>query len=1186
MNIAGGMEEDEEEEEAEPTTLRRSPSGLLRAQGGKQRTFVFNPANGRIMQVSATAAPSKAEGGKEWQWFWEELPMKEEEYEATPTFAYCRTEAPTAEQRGSMCREGAGGGCWHHLFFRGSDGLLHELYSKSDGDKRNESKHQTWQHKVYTDLPPIRSGTSTLSCVPRSQQQDSSSSELFVFYLSDTNGHLLLLHKQLQQQGERWTYTCVNVSQRCGMKEMEEDIEGVAVKAQLYKGQIEAYFVELGSQSRLFRFTPLLSPLTKEQQGVNEMEEVKEEEKEQERDKIEFWHETMRWEVTDVFATFVRRKVRKSNRPASHRVRLRWRRRKRASRLPPPSASSYYSNMITITAPIEKEEKEVYEECAEITQVASVGCFVHDNITHVFYVGRDGHIFELYSRDGRRWRQLNLTEEASRSSSSKMMMEDDDSGDEEEEQVPKASALYPLCCAPDPHSGDTYITFVSDEEDYFTLHQLSWTKQTKRWVDAQIIDTCWQPFVSTPAINGSGFELQLPTSSFSPTSSGSFIKVRKKKNDGGEEGGEEREEEEEERKLPTVSTIGPSCFLFDEETAEISLPNVQWSTIGGKKEAEHQQEEGDDASFNEEDDDDDEGERFCAASSSSASVLSPSLRMTILMGFFEGPQQNLWVHSRPLQNPFAPSTISQVASFLAPEQEQLQQQEGSKAEEEKDSHDVGGYEEMKEASVTFSSLSPVSSCSSSSSSTSIAKRTDAGFLRRSYKQKKLMELIRFFNSGDLYWVEPKVTTKPTVGITSAKSSSSSSDEDDDEKHKTDSSTSFSSASSIPKEEKKEERRSDKLELSRIELHPAYFDSQTQSWRSLSSPAPSISSSSPYPSSWWQNEEEITRRQRQPQLKLLTYNILFHRTAGKVRHPELLKIVQKEEADVIAFQEVTKPFLQLVLEQSWVREGYAVSDGGGGETVEPYGVLMLSRIPFHRLCLHDLPTKLARRALIAELLLFRDNNSSSTYKLSVATAHFESYPEDEPIRKQQLELVFSLLRSDKEVSTSVLMGDFNFGDGKENENIPSEYVDLWPHLRPEEEGYTFNYRKNKLTSALRSYQVRRTDRILLSNHSSSQQQPPKWIASDIRMIGTEEIKASSNNDDNNNMEKEKEKEEEEEEKEEKEEEQQQEKEREEELSSSSCASSSGSLPMVRGRVVPFWPSDHFGVVAVLHACSSA
>jgi len=74
----------------------------------------------------------------------------------------------------------------------------------------------------------------------------------------------------------------------------------------------------------------------------------------------------------------------------------------------------------------------------------------------------------------------------------------------------------------------------------------------------------------------------------------------------------------------------------------------------------------------------------------------------------------------------------------------------------------------------------------------------------------------------------------------------------------------------------------------------------------------------------------------------------------------------------------------------------------------------------------LPSKMGRTMLIcAPLISYGNENLPSV----VATVHLESGGEHDTIRKEQLKMCLSKLR-ESYYDSSILMGDFNFGDDKE------------------------------------------------------------------------------------------------------------------------------------------------------------
>ncbi|KAJ4456933.1 putative Endonuclease/exonuclease/phosphatase domain protein [Paratrimastix pyriformis] len=90
------------------------------------------------------------------------------------------------------------------------------------------------------------------------------------------------------------------------------------------------------------------------------------------------------------------------------------------------------------------------------------------------------------------------------------------------------------------------------------------------------------------------------------------------------------------------------------------------------------------------------------------------------------------------------------------------------------------------------------------------------------------------------------------------------------------------------------------------------------------------------------------------LRVATWNVLMplyerniyteHRTAAALR------ILKSLDADLIALQEVTAPFLEALLAAPWVRRDYYCTEGRpAGPTIDPYGQVLLSRLPLAHPC---------------------------------------------------------------------------------------------------------------------------------------------------------------------------------------------------------------------------------------------
>jgi len=100
--------------------------------------------------------------------------------------------------------------------------------------------------------------------------------------------------------------------------------------------------------------------------------------------------------------------------------------------------------------------------------------------------------------------------------------------------------------------------------------------------------------------------------------------------------------------------------------------------------------------------------------------------------------------------------------------------------------------------------------------------------------------------------------------------------------------------------------------------------------------------------------------------------------------------------VECLQEVTPKFVkEFLVKDKWITSNYKVSDSDGS-TVQPYGVVLLSKHAFDKLYFVKLPTYMDRSLLVAEYTI-------NSVKFGVATVHLESLG-TAPIRKQQLEII--------------------------------------------------------------------------------------------------------------------------------------------------------------------------------------
>jgi len=221
------------------------------------------------------------------------------------------------------------------------------------------------------------------------------------------------------------------------------------------------------------------------------------------------------------------------------------------------------------------------------------------------------------------------------------------------------------------------------------------------------------------------------------------------------------------------------------------------------------------------------------------------------------------------------------------------------------------------------------------------------------------------------------------------------------------------------------------------------------------------------------------------LTIATYNVWFDDYYDEQRYLAITNLLEDLRPDIIALQEVTPAALDVFLAQGWVRDGYASAGVIGGDAGN-YGLLMLSRIPISRVMYSRLPTRQSRGFLDAELAV-------NGARLSFCCLHLDSGKASARLRGWQLRRIFRTLKSAEDV---VLVGDFNMRDA-EDARITEPYCDVWPALRPRDDGFTEDTSINLMRwdAKPKKRQVR-FDRVLLKGF--------RWRAESIELLGTQPI----------------------------------------------------------------------------------
>lgn len=225
-----------------------------------------------------------------------------------------------------------------------------------------------------------------------------------------------------------------------------------------------------------------------------------------------------------------------------------------------------------------------------------------------------------------------------------------------------------------------------------------------------------------------------------------------------------------------------------------------------------------------------------------------------------------------------------------------------------------------------------------------------------------------------------------------------------------------------------------------------------------------------------------------ELTLTTFNIWFETYHADERYHAIAGLLKQHMPDLMVFQEVTPAALEVFLTRPWIREHYARA-AVTGRDLGNYGMLLLSRLPVDRVTYTRLPSRLSRGYLRAQLTV-------NGAPLAVCSVHLDSGKRSARLRGRQLRSLFGALRSADE---AVLLGDFNMRD-TENGRITAPWCDVWPALRPHDDGFTEDTSINlmRLDSKDKHRQVR-FDRVLLKGD--------RWAAADIGLLGTEPVSSA-------------------------------------------------------------------------------
>lgn len=236
---------------------------------------------------------------------------------------------------------------------------------------------------------------------------------------------------------------------------------------------------------------------------------------------------------------------------------------------------------------------------------------------------------------------------------------------------------------------------------------------------------------------------------------------------------------------------------------------------------------------------------------------------------------------------------------------------------------------------------------------------------------------------------------------------------------------------------------------------------------------------------WTDVDDMAGAVDRDELTLLTFNIWNDSKHAEQRYLAIAELLSRRAPDIMVFQEVTPTALAIFLRQAWIRDNYLRAAVVGGD-VGNYGMLILSRLPISRVTYSRLPTRQSRGFLQADLTV---NGAREV----VSCIHLESGRSSSRLRSWQLRRIFGALKS---VEDAVVLGDFNMRDN-ENARITAPYCDVWPALRPHDDGFTEDTSINLMRFDMKNkHRQVRFDRVLIKG--------PRWTAAGIELLGMEPI----------------------------------------------------------------------------------
>jgi|SaaInlStandDraft_4_1057021.scaffolds.fasta_scaffold04958_2 exonuclease III/uncharacterized protein (UPF0248 family) len=203
------------------------------------------------------------------------------------------------------------------------------------------------------------------------------------------------------------------------------------------------------------------------------------------------------------------------------------------------------------------------------------------------------------------------------------------------------------------------------------------------------------------------------------------------------------------------------------------------------------------------------------------------------------------------------------------------------------------------------------------------------------------------------------------------------------------------------------------------------------------------------------------------IKIISFNCLMdiydkHITNINLRMPTILHYLEQYNADIVCLQEITIPMKKILMDNNFIKNNYYVT----GNEPKVYGQITLTKYMPVEQNLVALNANDMKKYITITCL------NSMEEKIDFVNIHLTSVCQVDSTNKQKIQLdqLFSDLINEK----AMIIGDYN----NELPIDKEDFNDVWTLLKPNDDGFTFDYMNNSLCNRLTRAHVRmRLDRFL-------------------------------------------------------------------------------------------------------------